>query len=45
MAALSRVISANVWQKRESLGAKQSADWAMGAAHERNTVLRLSSRN
>jgi hypothetical protein len=45
MAALSRVISANVWQKRESLGAKQSDDWAMGAPHERNTVLRLSPRN
>jgi hypothetical protein len=45
MAALSRVISANVWQKRESLGAIQSDDWAMGAPHERNTVLRLSPRN
>jgi metallophosphoesterase (TIGR03767 family) len=45
MAALSRVISANVWQKRESLGAKQSDDWAMGAPHERNTVLRLGPRN
>jgi metallophosphoesterase (TIGR03767 family) len=45
MAALSRLISANVWQKRESLGAKHSADWAMGAPHERNTVLRLSARS
>ena len=45
MAALSRVISANVWQKRESLGAKHPADWAMGAPHERNTVLRLSARS
>ena len=45
MAALSRVISANVWQKREALGAKHPADWAMGEAHERNTVLRLSARN
>jgi hypothetical protein len=45
MAALSRVISANVWQKREALGAKHPADWAMGAPHERNTVLRLSARS
>ena len=45
MAALSRVISANVWQKRDSLGAKVPADWAMGATHARNTVLRLSARN
>ena len=45
MAALSRVISANVWQKRDALGAKHPADWAMGAPHERNTVLRLSARS
>jgi hypothetical protein len=45
MAALSRLISANVWQKRDSLGAKVPADWAMGAPHARNTVLRLTSRN
>ncbi|CAB4814122.1 unannotated protein [freshwater metagenome] len=44
LAALSRVISANVWQKRESLGAKHPADWAKGEAHERNTVLRLDPR-
>jgi hypothetical protein len=45
MAALSRLLSANVWQKRESLGAKVSADWALGAPHARNTVLRLNARN
>jgi metallophosphoesterase (TIGR03767 family) len=45
MAALSRLLSANVWQKRESLGAKHPADWALGAPHERNTVLRLNARN
>jgi metallophosphoesterase (TIGR03767 family) len=45
MAALSRLLSANVWQKRESLGAKVPADWALGAAHARNTVLRLNARN
>ena len=41
IAALSRVLSANVWQRRDSLGAKQSQDWATGAVHERNTVLRI----
>jgi metallophosphoesterase (TIGR03767 family) len=45
MAALSRLLSANVWQKREALGAKHPADWALGAPHERNTVLRLNARN
>jgi hypothetical protein len=45
MAALSRLISANVWQKRDALGAKHPADWALGAPHERNTVLRLNARN
>jgi len=45
MAALSRIISANVWQKRDALGAKHPADWALGAPHERNPVLRLSARS
>jgi len=45
MAALSRLLSANVWQKRDSLGAKVPADWALGPDHARNTVLRLSARN
>ena len=45
MAALSRLLSANVWQKRDSLGAKVPADWAMGAPHARNTVLRLNARD
>lgn len=44
IAALSRVLSANVWQKRDSLGAKHSQDWALGEVHERNTVLRISNR-
>jgi hypothetical protein len=44
MAALSRLISANVWQKRDSLGAKVPADWAVGPPHARNTVLRLNTR-
>ena len=45
MAALSRLLSANVWQKRDSLGAKVPEDWALGAPHSRNTVLRLNARN
>jgi len=44
MAALSRLLSANVWQKRDSLGAKVPEDWALGAPHSRNTVLRLNAR-
>ncbi len=44
LAALSRLLSANVWQKRESLGAKVSPDWALGEIHERNTVLRIIRR-
>jgi metallophosphoesterase (TIGR03767 family) len=44
MAALSRLISANVWQKRDSLGAKVPSDWAVGPPHARNTVLRLNTR-
>jgi hypothetical protein len=45
LAALSRLLSANVWQKRDSLGAKVPEDWALGAPHSRNTVLRLNARN
>ena len=44
IAALSRILSANIWQRRDSLGAKQSQDWARGEAHERNTVLRILRR-
>lgn len=44
LAALSRVLSANVWQRRDSLGANPSQDWSMGEAHERNTVLRIVRR-
>lgn len=42
MAALSRLLSANVWQKRDALGAKHPADWALGEPHSRNTVLRIA---
>ncbi len=44
MAALARLLSANVWQKRDSLGAKVPADWALGEIHERNTILKISAR-
>ncbi len=44
MASLSRLLSANVWQKREGLGAKRSEDWALGEPHERNTVLKIVGR-
>jgi metallophosphoesterase (TIGR03767 family) len=44
MAALSRLLSANVWQRRASLGSKIPADWALGLPEDRNTVLRLNAR-
>lgn len=44
IAALSRVLSANVWQKREDLGAPHAVTLAEGAPHERNTVLRIRKR-
>lgn len=42
MAALSRLLSANVWQKRDAHGPKHPADWALGEPHSRNTVLRIA---
>ncbi len=44
IAALSRVISANSWQKREELGAPHPLSWAEGAPHEQNVVLRIKKR-
>ena len=44
IAALARVLSANVWQRRESLGAPHSESWAEGELDERNTVLRIRKR-
>ena len=41
MAALSRVVSANVWQKRSELGAKHDVSWADGEAKDRNVVLKI----
>ncbi len=44
IAALSRVLSANVWQRREELGAKHGFTWYEGIAEARNTVLRIRKR-
>jgi len=44
IAALSRLLSANVWQKREVLGAPHPDAWAEGLPDERNTVLRIRKR-
>lgn len=44
IAALSRVLSANVWQRREELGAKHGFTWYEGAPEARNTVLRIANR-
>jgi hypothetical protein len=44
IAALSRTISANVWQKRPELGAKHGIDWWLGRATDRNVVLKINKR-
>lgn len=44
IAALSRVLSANVWQRREELGAKHGFTWYEGVPESRNTVLRIARR-
>jgi hypothetical protein len=44
IAALSRVLSANVWQRREELGATHGFGWYEGVPESRNTVLRISKR-
>lgn len=44
IAALSRALSANVWQRREELGAKHGFRWYEGVPEARNTVLRISKR-
>ena len=41
IAGLSRTISANVWQKREELGAKHSFSWAEGLPTAKNVILPL----
>jgi metallophosphoesterase (TIGR03767 family) len=44
IAALSRVLSANVWQRREELGATHGFGWYEGVPESRNTVLRIPKR-
>lgn len=44
MAALSRVLSANVWQRREELGATHGFGWYEGKPEAKNTVLRIRNR-
>lgn len=41
---LSRILRANVWQKREELGAKHAFNWAAGLPSARNVVLRIQRR-
>ena len=44
IAALSRILSANVWQKREELGSTDGFAWHEGVSEAKNTVLRIRSR-
>ena len=44
IAALSRALSANVWQRREELGAKHGFNWYEGVPEAKNTVLRIPKR-
>ena len=44
IAALSRVLSANVWQKRAELGATHDVMWLSGRPEDRNVVLKIKKR-
>ena len=44
IAALSRLLSANVWQRREELGATHGFGWYEGIPEAKNTVLRIRNR-
>ncbi len=44
IAALSRELSANVWQKRPELGANHGFEWWQGSASDRNVVLKIKAR-
>ena len=41
IAALSRVLSANIWQKRAELGASHDVNWWCGRASDRNVILKI----
>lgn len=44
IAALSRTLSANVWQKRPELGATHDVNWWSGRPEDRNVVLKINKR-
>ena len=44
IAALSRSLSANIWQKRLDLGATHDVNWWSGRPEDRNVVLRVKKR-
>jgi len=44
IAALSRVLSANAWQKRPAPGSENVDAWAQGTREDRNIVLRIPQR-
>ena len=44
IAALSRALSANVWQKRLNLGATHDVNWWCGRPEDRNVVLKINKR-
>lgn len=44
IAALSRTLSANVWQKRPELGASHDVNWWSGRPEDRNVILKINKR-
>jgi hypothetical protein len=41
LAALGRIVSANVWQKRPELGARHTIAWNEGSIEDRNVILTI----
>ncbi|CAB4703314.1 unannotated protein [freshwater metagenome] len=44
IAALSRALSANIWQKRAELGATHDINWWCGRPKDRNIILKINKR-
>ena len=44
IAALSRLLSANIWQKRAELGSSHDVNWWSGRAKDRNVILKINKR-
>ena len=44
IAALSRLLSANIWQKRPELGSGHDIHWWSGRAQDRNVILKINKR-